>query len=72
VRGAIVFSAMLLALPVSAERRLLSSWEAEDPSKRMLAEVIARASPASRLALASATWCFVSLGFLLPKNRRIG
>ena len=49
MRGAIVFIAMLLAVPASADppdisaRRLLSGWKAEDQSMRMLAEVIASA-----------------------------
>ncbi len=49
MRTAIVLVAMLLTSSVEAQspdisaRRLLSSWKAEDPSMRMLAEVIAAA-----------------------------
>jgi hypothetical protein len=49
VRGAVVFAAMLLALPAWADspdisaRRLLSGWNDQDPPTRMLAEVIASA-----------------------------
>jgi Rap1a immunity proteins len=59
MRGAILIVAMLLALPVWAQspdisaRRLLSGWKAEDPSMRMLAEVIASAF-ASGLSWAAA------------------
>src|SRR5208283_5386646 len=49
MRTAIVFVAMLLALPVRADspdisaRRLLSGWKDQGPSMHMLAEVIASA-----------------------------
>jgi hypothetical protein len=49
MRGAVVFVGMLLATSVSADspdisaRRLLSSWKDQDPSMRMVAEVIASA-----------------------------
>ena len=49
MRGGIVLVAMLLTSAVWAQspdisaRRLLSGWKAEDPSMRMLAEVIASA-----------------------------
>jgi Rap1a immunity proteins len=49
MRGAIILIAMLLAVPVRADssdisaRRLLSAWKGEEPSMRMLAEVIASA-----------------------------
>jgi Ssp1 endopeptidase immunity protein Rap1a len=49
MRGGIVLVAMLLTSSVWAQspdisaRRLLSGWKAEDPSMRMLAEVIASA-----------------------------
>ena len=49
MRTAIVFVAMLLTTSVGSQspdisaRRLLSGWKAEDPSMRMLAEVIASA-----------------------------
>ena len=47
--GAIAVAAMLLASPVWADspdisaQRLLSAWKGDDPSMRMLAEVIASA-----------------------------
>jgi len=59
MRGAILIVAMLLASSLWAQspdisaRRLLSSWKAEDPSMRMLAEVIASAF-ASGLSWAAA------------------
>ena len=59
MRGGIVLVAMLLASAVWAQspdisaRRLLSGWKAEDPSMRMLAEVIASAF-ASGLSWSSA------------------
>jgi Rap1a immunity proteins len=49
MRGEILLSAILLASPVFADspdisaRRLLASWKDQDPSMRMLAEVIASA-----------------------------
>ncbi len=49
MRGAIVLVAMLLATSVWADspdisaRRLLSSWKGQDPTMRMVAEVIASA-----------------------------
>jgi len=49
MRGAIVLLTMLLAVPVWADspdisaRRLLASWKDQDPSIRMLAEMIAAA-----------------------------
>jgi hypothetical protein len=49
MRGAIAIVAMLLASPVSADspdisaRRLLASWKDQDPTMRMVAEVIASA-----------------------------
>jgi Rap1a immunity proteins len=59
MRGAIVLVAMLLTASAWAQspdisaRRLLSGWKAEDPSMRMLAEVIASAF-ASGLSWSSA------------------
>ena len=59
MRGGIVLVAMLLTSAVWAQspdisaRRLLSGWKAEDPSMRMLAEVIASAF-ASGLSWSSA------------------
>ena len=49
MRGAILIVAMLLTFSVAAQspdisaRRLLAGWKAQDPSMRMLAEVIAAA-----------------------------
>ncbi len=49
MRTAIVFVAMLLAVPAEADspdisaRRLLSEWNGQDPMTKMLAEVIAAA-----------------------------
>ena len=49
MRGEILLAAILLASPVFADspgisaRRLLASWKDQDPSMRMLAEVIASA-----------------------------
>ena len=59
MRGGIVLVGMLLTSAVWAQspdisaRRLLSGWKAEDPSMRMLAEVIATAF-ASGLSWSSA------------------